>query len=57
MCANGADYRNDALGRFIPTVVIALSLGGWDTVQGMGKDIAKGGEAVQDAARSVKQKI
>lgn len=35
----------------------ALALGACNTVEGAGKDIQKGGEKIEDAARSVKNKL
>ncbi|HWP20653.1 MAG TPA: entericidin A/B family lipoprotein [Burkholderiaceae bacterium] len=35
----------------------ALGLAGCNTVQGMGKDVERGGEKVQDAAERTKQKM
>jgi predicted small secreted protein len=37
--------------------LVVLALVGCNTIQGAGKDIEKGGEAVQDAAQSVKKKM
>lgn len=36
---------------------VLLALGGCNTVEGLGQDIKKGGEAVEDAATSVKKKL
>lgn len=41
----------------ISIALLALSVAGCNTIQGIGKDIEKGGEAVQDAAQSVKKKM
>jgi predicted small secreted protein len=38
-------------------LVVLLALAGCNTIQGMGKDIEKGGQAVQEAAQSVKKKM
>ena len=35
----------------------ALTLGACNTMEGAGKDIQKGGEKIEDAARSVKNKL
>ena len=35
----------------------ALALGACNTMEGAGKDIQKGGEKIEDAARSVKNKL
>ena len=45
------------LGRLISIVLLVVLVAGCNTIQGMGKDIEKGGEAVQDAAQSVKKKM
>jgi predicted small secreted protein len=45
------------LGRLISIVLLAVCVAGCNTIHGMGKDIEKGGEAVQDAAQGVKQKM
>ena len=44
-------------GRLISIVMLVVSVAGCNTIHGMGKDIEKGGEAVQDAAQSVKKKM
>lgn len=38
-------------------VLLALTVTGCNTIQGMGKDMERGGQAVQDAAQSVKKKM
>ena len=37
--------------RFLVALVVGLMLGGCNTVQGLGKDIEKGGEALQRAGK------
>lgn len=36
---------------------IVVILAGCNTVEGVGKDVERGGEKVQDGARSVKEKL
>lgn len=44
--------------RKIPVLLLLmLALAGCNTVQGMGKDIERGGEATQDAAKDVQRKM
>lgn len=43
--------------RIIALLLLALVIAGCNTIEGAGKDIQKGGEAVQDAAQSVKKKM
>jgi predicted small secreted protein len=43
--------------RLIAIVLLACATAACNTIQGAGKDIEKGGEAVQDAAQSVKKKM
>jgi entericidin B len=38
-------------------LLLMLALAGCNTVQGMGKDIERGGEATQDAAKDVQRKM
>jgi predicted small secreted protein len=38
-------------------LLLAAAITGCNTIEGAGKDIQKGGEAVQDAAQSVKKKM
>ena len=38
-------------------LLIAFAVAGCNTIAGAGKDIEKGGQAVQDAAESVKKKM
>jgi predicted small secreted protein len=38
-------------------LLLMLTLAGCNTVQGMGKDIERGGEATQDAAKDVQRKM
>jgi entericidin B len=45
------------MGRIVAVLLIAFAAGGCNTIQGVGKDIEKGGEAVQNAAQSVKKKM
>ena len=49
--------EGEVLGRLISIMVLVVSVAGCNTIHGMGKDIQKGGEAVQDAAQSVKKKF
>lgn len=45
----------------VATILLALggvaALGACNTVQGAGKDIERGGEKIQDAAKDAKQKL
>jgi entericidin B len=43
--------------RLVALGLVVRSIVGCNTIQGAGKDIEKGGEAVQDAAQSVKKKM
>jgi entericidin B len=43
--------------RLLLLLSMVVAVAGCNTVQGAGKDIQKGGEAVQDAAQSVKKKM
>jgi entericidin B len=43
--------------RLIAVILVAWAVAGCNTIQGAGKDIEKGGEAVQNAAQSVKKKM
>ncbi len=43
--------------RLIALILMACAIAGCNTVEGMGKDISKGGDAVQDAAQNVKKKM
>ena len=43
--------------KLITFLLIAVAVGGCNTVEGMGKDISKAGDAVQGAAQSVKKKM
>jgi predicted small secreted protein len=43
--------------KLIALFLVAVAIAGCNTIQGAGKDIEKGGEAVQDAAESVKKKM
>lgn len=48
------------LSRFIFSLAVlafTLSLGGCNTMRGMGKDVERGGEHVQDAATNVQKKM
>jgi len=45
------------MGKLISLLLVAVAVAGCNTIQGAGKDIQKGGEAVQDAAQSVKKKM
>jgi len=48
------------LSRFLATLMMLGVLGaiaGCNTIAGAGKDIERGGEAVQDAAKSVQKKM
>jgi predicted small secreted protein len=49
--------ESDTMYRLIALLLIAFAVAGCNTVEGMGKDISKGGDAVQDAAQSVKKKM
>jgi entericidin B len=42
---------------FLFVALAAVSLTACNTIQGAGKDIERGGEHVQDAAKDVKQKM
>jgi predicted small secreted protein len=44
------------LARIAALVALALTLGGCNTVQGIGKDIKAGGNAIEKAADSAKRK-
>ena len=37
--------------RTLFTLIVALALGGCNTMEGLGKDIQKGGEKIEDAAK------
>jgi entericidin B len=43
--------------RALALVILMGILAGCNTIQGAGKDIERGGENVQDAARDTKQKM
>ena len=43
--------------KLIALLLVAVAIAGCNTIQGAGKDIEKGGEAVQDAAQSVKKRM
>jgi entericidin B len=45
------------MSRIVAALLIAFAVGGCNTIQGAGKDIEKGGEALQNAAQSVKKKM
>lgn len=51
--AKSAEERRNAMFRFVSAVVsiAVFVLAGCNTVQGVGKDIEKGGEAIQKAVR------
>jgi predicted small secreted protein len=40
--------------RILLAIACALVLGGCNTVEGLGKDIKKGGEVIEDSARKAK---
>ncbi|HEX5629089.1 MAG TPA: entericidin A/B family lipoprotein [Usitatibacteraceae bacterium] len=40
--------------RILLAIAFALVLGGCNTVEGLGKDIKKGGEVIEDSARKAK---
>ena len=41
----------------ILALIAAFFLGGYNTFEGAGKDIERGGEKLQDTAKDVKQKM
>jgi len=45
------------MGTLTSLLLAAVAVAGRNTIQGAGKDVQKGGEAVQDAAQSVKKKL
>jgi entericidin B len=54
------EMQSDRFRMFLAAALLAagsLTLGACNTMEGAGKDIQKGGEKIEDAARSVKNKL
>jgi entericidin B len=45
------------LQRILATLMFLATIAGCNTIEGMGKDIERGGEATQDTARDVKRNM
>ena len=43
--------------RILATLLLLGMIAGCNTIEGMGKDIERGGEATQDTARDVKNRM